>query len=113
MSDKEPTSFENRRQYKRCKVSLQVGVFQHGQFNFNVAVEISQGGMLLKCPVEYRVGTCIEMCFFIPGAAFTMAVGEIAYKLDPIDGVHYAGVRFLQPSAFTQQLIASYVAQQP
>lgn len=113
MSDKVMTTFDDRRQHRRCKVGLQVGVFQHGQFNFNVAVELSQGGMMLKCPVEYRVGTCIEMCFFIPGAAFTMAVGEIAYKLAPIEGFHYIGVRFLQPSAFTQQLIANFVQKQP
>ena len=104
------STFETRRQFKRCRLEILVGVSRLGQFGFEYSVDVSQGGMCLGVYSKYQVGEVVDISFFIPPTGEVVQVrGEVVYILEPSPGEHFAGIRFLEPSRPTQDLIGQYI----
>lgn len=105
-------TIEHRR-FKRGKLEMLVGVIRAGQFSFEFSCEVSEGGMLLSVYNQYKVSEEIEISFFMPPNGEVILVrGEVVYGLEPEPGKKYVGIRFLDPSSFTQLLIRQYIAGQ-
>ena len=71
-----------KRQFKRRNLKCRIGIFLHNDFFFAEAVQISEGGLLIRCPHHVEAGTAIELHFMIPGRIDFLALkGRVIYKL--------------------------------
>jgi c-di-GMP-binding flagellar brake protein YcgR len=110
MGNKEVESrFAPVRRYKRRKLVGRVAVVMDGRLRFETAAEISEGGMLLRTNEVLPVGSRVELRFFLPQDVFISAHAEIGYKLEPHEGVHFLGLRFLELSEEMRDRIAQFV----
>lgn len=110
MVDEVESRYSSLRRFKRRKLIGRVAVVIEGRLRFEAAAEISEGGMLLRVREPLPIGTIVELRFFLPQDVFVSAHGEVGYKLEPQDGVHLAGVRFLSVGDEMKSRIAAFVS---
>jgi hypothetical protein len=113
MDHKHETSYSAQRRYKRRKFITPVGLWIGGRFVIEKAVEVSEGGILLRvdagADTPLRVGDMFELQFFLPRGNFISAQAEVVYLLEPDSGEHYVGFRFLNVPLRIQKLIQEFV----
>ncbi|MES2965622.1 MAG: PilZ domain-containing protein [Bdellovibrionota bacterium] len=98
------------RRFKRRKLVGRVAVVMEGRLRFETAAEISEGGMLLRMKEPMAIGTSLELRFFLPNDVFVSAHADVGYKLEPHEGVHFLGLRFVELSEEMRERISRFVA---
>lgn len=111
MSNEIESRYSPARRYKRKKLVGRVAVVLEGRLRFETAAEISEGGMLLRTKDPLPVGTAVELRFFLPQDVFVSARAEVGYKLEPHEGVHMLGLRFLRLPEDMRSRIAQFVTE--
>jgi len=102
-------NYSNRRQFQRVGFNSQVAVLHRGEFQFEKNLEIGEGGMRLKVGNEYKIGTLVEICFFISETEYVSAFAEVLYELSPEKEERQIGLRFVLPPVNVQSSIRKYV----
>ena len=97
------------RRHERCKIQMAVASLCNNRLHFDTALEISEGGMLMKTSQAYRVGDLIDLSFVLPKGGCVTARGEVCYTLEPTPGWYAAGIRFLFTSPYAPLAIRDYV----
>lgn len=96
---------EDRRQHKRFRTSLHVAVANNYSLAFETAIEVGQGGMLLRTHGLPILNQNLELRFFLPNKEFVFIKGEVVYRLKH-ENQYYAGVRFTSNSAELTQWLS-------
>jgi hypothetical protein len=99
----------NKRRFRRHKIDAQVAVISLGRMRFDSAIELSEGGLMIKSLRRYKIGDRLEICFFLADGDFINTTGEVAYSLEPEPGDHHAGVRFVALAPQAAARIRAYV----
>lgn len=110
MTNSGVTNFTDARQHPRSKLEMLVGVIRGGKFGFEYSMQIGEGGMLLEVYSPCKAGETLEVSFFMPPAGELILIkGEVVYALEPGNGRYLAGVRFLNATPATRNVIRKYV----
>jgi c-di-GMP-binding flagellar brake protein YcgR len=109
MDDKPQTQHHQRRRYRRRKFSTPVGLWVGERFAIEKAVEISEGGALLRVQKPLETGRVYELQFFLPEGGFISAQAEVVYQLEPNTSEYYLGIRFINIPLRFQTLIREFV----
>ena len=105
--------FANRRirSFARRKCLANVAIHRHGLFGFETALELSEGGMLIRAQGHYKVGDRCTVNLLVPGGSFISTAAEVAYILDEPGGERQYGLRFLEPSTHVKIEIREFVTE--
>ncbi len=98
-----------KRRFKRRRILVQVGIVYRGDYFYETACEISEGGMLLRVTNEYGVGDMIEVCFVADSGDLIEERVEVVYRLKGPDRSEYIGVRFTDISPDNKKMIHNLV----
>jgi Tfp pilus assembly protein PilZ len=109
MTEQKQRAFYFRRQHKRRAIDIPVGTICRDQGYFETALELSEGGILVRSDFEYRVGDSAELCFFIPEVSFVAELAEVVYVIDCHSSSRLVGLRFPKPSEEAAASIRTYV----
>lgn len=109
MSNEVDSRYSPARRHKRKKLIGRVAVVLDGRLSFETAAEISEGGMLIRAKGPLPIGTALELRFFLPQDVFVSAHAEVGYKLEPHEGVHMLGLRFVELSEDMRNRIAQFI----
>ncbi len=94
------------RRFPRRRFREKIGVLHKGEYAMSGAVEIGEGGMLLKPESTPVIGDLVTVNFFIPAKDFITVMGQIIYKR----GTEFFGVRFLDLDFNSKRIIRDYIA---
>jgi hypothetical protein len=97
------------RRFTRSKIQMSVASLHDNRLNFDTALEMSEGGLLMKTSKAYRVGDHLDLSFCLPRGECVTARAEVCYTLEPTPGWYAAGVRFLFTSPFAPLAIRDYL----
>ena len=101
---------QERRRYFRFPVDVAVQISPDGSTTLHgTAVNISEGGMALKCETELQLNGSVRLNFCLPGFKDELEIrGEVVWK----DSPGRAGVRFEPPSITARDRLAEWLLMQ-
>jgi Tfp pilus assembly protein PilZ len=111
-ADHNNKNYAIQRRFKRRNLKCRIGIFLRDDFFFAEAIEISEGGTLLKTPYPIEAGSNIELHFMIPGRINFLAVkGQVIYRIGSRagDSSNEIGVAFEHLSREVRAVIAEFV----
>jgi CheY-like chemotaxis protein len=101
---------QERRRYFRYPVDLPVQVCPDEETILNaIAINVSEGGMALKCERELQANSLVRLSFYLPGTNSGMELGATVVWKDPLGR---AGVRFESPSVTTRHRLNEWLESQ-
>lgn len=102
-------SYRKQRRFRRRPITVQVEVTRGGEFHIQDAVDISEGGLLLRVFTDYKIHDRVNVGLVIPGENYVHALAEVAYLLEPSPGIQFVGLRFVQTSTGDQTSIRRFI----
>jgi CheY-like chemotaxis protein len=101
---------QERRRYFRYPVDLPVQISPDEQIILNAtAINLSEGGMALKCERELQANSLVNLSFYLPGTNSGMELKAVVVWKDPLGR---AGVRFDSPSVTTRHRLNEWLEAQ-
>lgn len=103
-------AFYFQRQYKRQLVELSVGSICNDQGFFETALQVSEGGLLIRTQFRYKVGDQPELGFFLPNGELVSGLGQVVYVMSTnVKDAVLAGVSFTQIDEQMRRAIRNFV----
>lgn len=95
-----------RRRHPRRSFVRSIGILQSGTYDLGMAMEVSEGGMLIQGFRELDPSRSVVLSFLVPGKDFVMVRAKLIYKNS--EGAY--GVQFLNLRFENRRLIRDYIA---
>lgn len=101
---------QERRRYFRYAVDLPVQICPDEQTILQAtAINVSEGGMALKCERELQANSLVKLSFYLPGTKSGMELRAVVVWKDPLGR---AGVRFESPNVTTRHRLNEWLESQ-